>query len=145
MLHSTIMKCGEKRGFTMVELVVVLAVISIISSVVLNAFSEMQSKARDAKRLSDMREIVKALTLYAETSNPDYPVANPAVTITGSSTFSTTLEGAGVISAVPKDPLHPTFTYTYLSSTGSEYTLSFCLEGSNIENFSEGCGNTISP
>ncbi len=52
------------RGFTLIELLVVVAIIGILSSVVLASLNSARSKARDAKRLSDMRQIQNALEMY---------------------------------------------------------------------------------
>jgi len=70
------MSCSEniskskkfKKGFTLIELLVVVAIISILSAIVVVALGDAKGKARDARRLSDVREISKALTLYADTN-----------------------------------------------------------------------------
>ena len=133
------------RGFTLIELLVVIAIIAILSSLILTSFGEIRLKSRDAKRLSDLREIEKALALYYD-NNGSFPIAVSTVTITSEDAVSSALEGDVVISNVPTDPLHDTYTYTYQSDpAGIVFTLSFCLEGDSIPNFSQGCGNTITP
>ncbi|MFH1780388.1 MAG: type II secretion system protein [Candidatus Nealsonbacteria bacterium] len=53
-----------KKGFTLIELLVVIAIIGILSSVVLVSMQGARAKARDARRLQDMKQIVTALQLY---------------------------------------------------------------------------------
>ncbi|MDP2593521.1 MAG: prepilin-type N-terminal cleavage/methylation domain-containing protein [bacterium] len=53
-----------KRGFTLIELLVVIAIIGLLSSVVLASLNSARAKTRDAKRISEIREIQKALELY---------------------------------------------------------------------------------
>jgi prepilin-type N-terminal cleavage/methylation domain-containing protein len=57
----------NKRGFTLVELLVVIAIISVLTSVVLGSLSSARAKARDARRVEDLKQISNALNLfYAE-------------------------------------------------------------------------------
>jgi len=52
------------KGFTLIELLVVIAIIGLLSSVVLVSMQGVRAKARDVRRLSDMKQILLALQLY---------------------------------------------------------------------------------
>lgn len=54
----------NKKGFTLVELLVVISVIGLLSSVVFSSLNNARMKARDARRLSDIRQIQLALDLF---------------------------------------------------------------------------------
>ena len=105
------MKTLTKRsGFTMIELLVSLAIIAILFTAVVALVGGVKEKSRDSRRMSDVREISKALVLYAD-NNSNFPIQTTAVTITGSDVVSTTLEAEDTINEVPIDPSHPTYSY----------------------------------
>ena len=52
------------KGFTLIELLVVISIIGLLSSVVLASVNDARAKARDAKRRSDLRQLVNAVELY---------------------------------------------------------------------------------
>jgi len=133
-----------KRGFTIIELLVVMAIIGMLASVILVVFSGVQAKSRDTRRIEDVREMQKALSLYYVDGNR-FPQAPSPVTITGSDAVSTALVNAGAIPAVSPDPVTPDFDYTYQATSSGFYTITFCLETDSIPNFVEGCGNSVSP
>ncbi|MFA6315252.1 MAG: type II secretion system protein [Candidatus Paceibacterota bacterium] len=54
----------KNKGFTLVELMVVVVIIGILSAVVLANLSSVKSKSRDAKRIADVGQIQLALEQY---------------------------------------------------------------------------------
>lgn len=54
----------KKLGFTIVELIVTIAVIGILASITVVAYNGTQAKARDADRKSDLQNIADAIKLY---------------------------------------------------------------------------------
>jgi len=131
----------KKSGFTIIELLVVIAIMALLLAMAIVSISNINTKKRDAIRVTNMKEIFKALALY-QNQTQKYPVYTG--NITGLDTMSTTLETADAISKVPTDPL-ASYNYTYTSSDGSTFTLGFCLETDSIKGYSQGCGNTMSP
>ncbi len=67
-----LVKNNSQKGFTLIELLVVISIIGILSSVVLASLNSARAKARDTKRLSDLREVQKALETYYS-DNGKYP------------------------------------------------------------------------
>ncbi len=55
----------EKRGFTLVELLVVVAVIALLAALLFPAFAQARAKARQAVCLSNLRQIGLAAEQYA--------------------------------------------------------------------------------
>ena len=60
---------SKQKGFTIVELLIVIVVIGIIAAIVMNSFGEAQKKARDADRKQDLAQIAKLLQVYSLENN----------------------------------------------------------------------------
>jgi type II secretion system protein G len=127
------MQTGNRnRGFTLIELLVVIAIIGMLAAVIMVSLNSARDKGRDAKRVSDARQIMTALELYYN-DNGGYPVASGSSPTTrpsasaGNPTFSTYL---------PIYPDYPTPSgsncgstyYTYTRPTAETYTIVFCLQ-----------------
>ncbi len=54
----------KNKGFTLIELLVVISIIGLLASIMLLAFNNVRFKARDAKRIAHMKQIVTALSFY---------------------------------------------------------------------------------
>src|SRR4030042_4388316 len=67
----------NKKGFTLIELLVVIAIIGLLSTLAVVALNTARQKSRDAKRVSDIKQIQTALELYYADGNA-YPSINPA-------------------------------------------------------------------
>lgn len=140
-----ILPLSTYRGFTIIELLVVVAIIGLLASIVIASLSSTRMNARDARRISDIATLQKALALYATNQEP-FPIETTPIVITTGGAVGATLITDRAIDTVPIDPLAPTYQYEYVSdATGSTYELRFCLETNTIKGYSQGCGNTATP
>lgn len=64
---------NTRKGFTILELLVVVAIVGIISAVILSILSDSRMKSRDSARKTQIQEVLKALELYY-TDNGVYPL-----------------------------------------------------------------------
>ncbi|OGZ33725.1 MAG: hypothetical protein A2Y98_03520 [Candidatus Portnoybacteria bacterium RBG_19FT_COMBO_36_7] len=68
---------NKKNAFTLIELLVVIAIIGILATIVLVSLSSARSKARDARRQTDMHQYSVAMEMYYDAQLiPRYPDLN---------------------------------------------------------------------
>jgi type II secretion system protein G len=103
-----------KKGFTLIELLVVIAIIGILAAMIIASLSGTRSKARDAARKSDLRQVKLALEQYYQDQSPNqYYSAATAVNL---SNLSGTLTPT-YIKSLPTDPINSgSYVYMYKSS-----------------------------
>ncbi len=131
---------NQKKGFTLIELLVVIAIIGLLATLSVVALNNARERARDARRLSDVRQIQTALELHYNLNNT-YPV-NTGVLATGN-----------ILNPVPTNPEPDdcstvsdwagAYGYTQIES-GASYTLTYCL-GSTTGGIPGGSIRTATP
>ncbi len=107
------------KGFTFVELMVVMAIAAMTFSAIAVTFTSVNKKSRDSRRRADIESIRQALELCRSYSG-NYPQ-----TIVGTITCG----GQVYMTSVPKDPKDGATLYTYTPAPGpnptySSYTIS---------------------
>jgi len=63
---------SKLKGFTLIELLVVIAIIGLLSTLAVVALNSARQKARDAKRVADIKQVQTALELFYN-DNSGYP------------------------------------------------------------------------
>ncbi|MFA4942945.1 MAG: FISUMP domain-containing protein [Patescibacteria group bacterium] len=134
-----------KKAFTLIELLVVIAIIGLLATVSVIALNNARSKSRDAKRVSEIKQIQTALELYYNDQNR-YPLT--AEFTLGGEIFSTSSYGTTTYLAhIPGAPTPADGScsdsenlFTYISNDGSSYSLTFCL-GVNTGTLTAGVNN----
>jgi len=123
----------NKKGFTLIELLVVVAIIGLLSTLAVVALGQAREKARDSKRLADLKQLQTALELYY-TDNGAYPAGSAGTLGAGSyaclnsaTGFTTTGCPNPYMGQVPSDP-GATGTYVYTAASSS-YSVDAALEG----------------
>lgn len=126
MIKITNSKFNGKNGFTLIEMLIVIAIIGILASIVLVGLGAFRSRGRDTRRIADLREAQGGLELYFSKFSK-YPDLN------GWNNMASAIVAGGVgVTSIPNDPLFPTINYDYVASSDKQqYVLRAKMEDVN--------------
>jgi prepilin-type N-terminal cleavage/methylation domain-containing protein len=94
---------AKQKGFTIVELLIVIVVIGILASITIVAFNGVQQRARNAERSHELVLVQKAVEMY-RLDNSGYPRCGATGPYSPGSTVS-----SGTVAACLADELVPTY------------------------------------
>ena len=109
-MSNTFMKKGL-RGFTLIELLVVIAIIGLLSTIIAAPIQNARKKAKDVKKVAELRETQSALEQYAEANGGQYPTTLAAL----SPQYMPVLPSYAGTNVPPRDR----FAYAYYTGTPS--------------------------
>lgn len=131
------MKLRLQKGFTLIELIVVMAIMGLLIGITASSFQNSRIKGKDAKRKSDLKQVQTALESYLN-DHGLYPVSTVGkITACGAGGVSvcdwgssfTDENGTVYMAQLPRDPSSPTMVYQYYVSTDQkQYQIYASLE-----------------
>jgi|WetSurMetagenome_2_1015567.scaffolds.fasta_scaffold191534_2 prepilin-type N-terminal cleavage/methylation domain-containing protein/prepilin-type processing-associated H-X9-DG protein len=65
----------QKQGFTLIEILVVIAIIGVLAAMIFPVFSQARIKARQSVCLANVKQIIAATLMYADDNGDCLPVA----------------------------------------------------------------------
>lgn len=116
-----------KKGFTLVELIIVIMIIAILSVIGMAFYGNTQRNARDSKRKADIDAISKALEANYNSASTQYPTLAPSMFRSGE---------------IPKDPFKVDYSGVGVSDIGATYTICADLESDGREGADTTTGTT---
>lgn len=124
-LHFGMKYYNAKKGFTLIEILVVVTIIGILASITLLGLGPARRSAQDARRIADIRQMQTALEVFYNRCGKYPPVVPSADTVAAAQTAYTTMAGGSAagctgleLSNVPNDA-NPAKLYGYAAATGS--------------------------
>ncbi len=109
------------KGFTLIELLVAMGIVAVLTGMAAFNFNQSRLRARDVQRKSDLSHIQKAMELYKNDNNGNYPLSED---------FQATLMEAGYTRVEFNDPRESEWSdYYYVPEADFKtYYLMACLE-----------------
>lgn len=133
------MKGNFNKGFTLFELLVSISIIGIMTALAVLSFSSAQKKARDARRIEDMKNVQTAAEQFYSVDAFTYPSSTaPDKWKVGSQQ---------ILEAFPTDPKEVGWT-GYIYTIGNTYCACAAMEDTkngNSTNATCGVGVTAGP
>lgn len=114
----------NSAGFTLIELLVVITIIGILSTIVLVSLNDARLKARNVRRLADVRQLALALELYYDKVG-SYISASNCVVVNESNLGALTPD---TMSVLPNDPVISSDYYYGASSDSQDYVIRAVME-----------------
>src|SRR5262249_12863341 len=128
-------KMQNQRGFTLVELMIVVAIIGILTAIAFPLYANIQARARVAKAQADVRTLASAAVVYsAHTGTLPTALDNLSVTVTDPHPSAV---AGPFVSPIPAPPQGWGGSYTYASSTDGTFSIS--AAGDNTSACSGSC------
>ena len=112
----------------MIELLVVIAIIGILATIVLVSLNSARQKARDTRRVSDIRQVALALEMYYDDhTSSGYPAVTDCTAANWTGELTTALAPT-YVTVVPADPVNSGSNVYMYAGTATDYTLYAYLE-----------------
>jgi len=120
-------RANGRRGFTLIELMIVIAIIGVLAAIAVPNFRKARERANQRACYANQKTVAGALEMY----NLDN---NTSVTVLGGDGVWTNLKAQGYLQTIPDDPGFGSGTHTHyvLSAEGDIYCTSHGGIQSNV-------------
>ena len=125
-------RMGNQKGFTLIELMIVVAIIGILTAIAFPLYANVQQRARIAKAQADVRTLASAIVIYSAHTGLIPTTGLAGLSVLTVSTLANGVTAGPFMGSIPSPPQggSPAWVaYTYTAGSTGQFTVSSTGDG----------------